>query len=143
MQLNQLLQGLQYLESEIVYTCTPLGFAFQNAGEKLNGSVGALFINTSNLLKHEPIHTPKEAWCMAYKDIKEKLHFNAKDVLILDAFLSGIGQSHREEQLKQLKLVHQLLRTELQQAHEESNKFVRVYGALGISLGLILAILLF
>lgn len=142
-QLRLLLQGLQYLETEIIFSCNSLPIAFSYVGEKLSGSVSKHFFAVAEILKENPFFTPKQAWDTAYKETKQGLYLRTQDESILNAFLTGLGQSHREEQLKQLQLVKELLRSELEKAQEESKKFVRMYNALGVSIGLTIVILLF
>ena len=142
-QLRSLLQGLQYLETEIVFACTPLPVAYGLVGEKLSDAIGELFLNAADILKTNPDFSPKKAWDIAYKQKSHKLYLRPQDEAIVNAFLTGLGQSHRDEQLKQLRLVQELLRGELEKSIDESKKFARMYNTLGISVGLVLVILLF
>lgn len=142
-QLKMLRQGLQYLETEIVFTCTPLPRAFTLAGKKLTGSIGDVFKQTGNILAENPLSSVREAWQNASQNNSASLFLRRQDIATLNAFLNGLGQSNREEQLKQLALVQELLNMEMERAQEESKKLVRVYGTLGVSIGLMLAIVLY
>lgn len=143
LQLKMLRQGLQYLETEIVFTCTPLPRAFTLAGQKLTGSIGIVFKEIGHLLTENPLLSAKDAWMKVAQSNSAGLFLKNQDKATLEAFLNGLGQTNREEQLKQLVLVRELLNMEMERAQEESKKLVKVYSALGISVGLMLVIVLY
>ena len=143
LQLKMLRQGLQYLETEIVFTCTPLPRAFTLAGQKLSGSIGNVFTQIGQLLLENPLLSAKDAWLKASQNNTTSLFLKTQDKSTLEAFLGGLGQSNREEQLKQLALVQELLNMEMERAQEESKRLVKVYNALGVSIGLMLVIVLY
>ena len=65
-----------------------------------------------------------------------------KDIEILKGLSVSLGQTDLENQIKNIRLVQQMLMTQLKDATEEKNRSYKMYRNMGVLTGLILIILL-
>jgi len=142
-QIRQLQFGLQALETEIIYSATPLPQALNKVGSQLTGPVGNLFTGSgSQLLKGEG-NTAGEIWTASLKDLKGYLMLDETDLLIMEQFGQGLGMSDRQDQLKRLKMARSHLEAREKEAEKERLNFQKVWQVLGWALGIVITLLFF
>jgi len=135
--------GLQLLATEIDYGATPLPLALEQVSRRLGGEVGQLFSKAAENLINEKGLTATEAWEGALADSLNYLAMNGGDTDVLRRFGQGLGLSHREDQLRRLRLVSEQLEERQKEAARASQTQGRVWRGLGVSTGLVLFLMWF
>ena len=141
-QIRKLRSALQSLETEIAWTVTPLPEALQKVGSIAGTPVGLLFTTASELIRENAFVSVGEAWESALQKTKHYLAIGKEEVEILKSFGYGLGNSHREEQIKNLILVREHLKSMETSAESERVKYGKMYGTLGFLMGMALALML-
>jgi len=133
--LRCLQNGLSFLEAEISYGSTPLPLALRRVGEKLDKDSGALFTRAAQILCLNKGATASEAWEEGIKLLNGNIPLTAEELSILTMFGHGLGNSAREEQLKNIALVRQQLGMAEKKAAEARVKSEKMWQYLGFCLG--------
>jgi stage III sporulation protein AB len=141
-QIRQLQFGLQALETEIMYSATPLPQAMEKVAKQVHdGPISQLFLQTGRELLKGEGQTATEAWSEAVKNMKDYLLFTEIDLTILEQFGQGLGTSDRQDQLKRLTVVRAHLEGREKEAEKEKFQFQKVWQVLGWALGLVITLL--
>lgn len=135
-------QALQMLESEILYTSTPLPRALNRTAHSMEAPVGRIFIAAAQILEDRAGYTAGEAWCMALDRTRHLLSLRVEDLDIIRSFGKNLGSTDKENQAKSFSLAKYQLRAQQVKADEERSKNERLYKNLGFLLGAALVILL-
>ena len=133
---------MQMLETEISYALTPLPEALLGISEKIEGAVGQFFLITSQLLGQEQGMTAGEAWKEALKSLKGSTALTEGDIDVLSSLGANLGSSHREEQLKHLRLTQEHLKHQELCAEKDREKGERIWRTAGFFGGLVIVIIL-
>ncbi|KJS22445.1 MAG: hypothetical protein VR72_05165 [Clostridiaceae bacterium BRH_c20a] len=141
-QLRYLLNGLQMLETEMLYCLTPLPLALKRVGMKLPYPISQFFLNTSTSLTNGEGITAGEAWEMALGELAEESALLMEELDILLYFSQSLGVADREEQGKSLRLVKEQLMNMEKKAEELKEKNQKLWQYLGFSLGAVIALVL-
>ncbi len=138
----RLLQGaLQMLESEIVFAVNTLPEAFEKISHNLPEGLGKLFGHCSNLLKQRTGITASQAWRMSLDKYFNDLHLEKEDKQILITFGNSLGNSDRENQIKNIHLACSKLMMEEKKAEVLKQKNEKMYKNLGVLAGILLVLL--
>jgi stage III sporulation protein AB len=135
-------QALQMLESEILYTSTPLPQAVDRTARSLAAPVNRIFAVVGKVLDSRTGCTAGEAWCMGVDQTKDLLSLDSEDIEIIRSFGKNLGSVDKENQEKSFTLAKYQLRAQQAKAEEERSKNERLYKNLGFLLGAALVILL-
>lgn len=141
-ELKLLKVALQMLETEIVYSNTPLPQAFESIQWRTSKPVNELFKMMSSNLNKKIYGTVGEAFSSAIDGVKEKMALEKDDIEILKSFGYSIGNSDVEGQVKSFKMILKQLDSQEIKAEESRNKSERMYKNLGLLTGIAIAILL-
>ncbi|WP_418792350.1 stage III sporulation protein SpoIIIAB [Phosphitispora sp. TUW77] len=142
-QLIYLGQGLQLLETEILYGATPLVEAMEQVAVNCSPEVAGLFRCTAGeLCKMEGL-TAGEAWERAITKISVKTALSQKDLQILKRFGVSLGASDREDQAKHLKVALSQIKLAVAEAEAAAKKNAIIYKYLGFLGGLLLVLILY
>lgn len=141
-EIKLLKMSLQLLETEIVYSNTPLPDAFEIISKKSSIPIKYIFKNMSVKLKNKLYSTVSEAFESSLNETNEKLSLSKEDMEILKVFGCSIGNSDIEGQVKSFKMIIKQLEGQEAKAEESRNKNEKMYKNLGFLTGLALAILL-
>lgn len=140
--IRQLINALQILEAEIVYSQLPLQKAFSVMGKQLPQPASDLFKQLTAQLEQKGNNLPDvwrttvEAWTL-----KANLAKNEKDILL--QFGATLGQHDFTQQKKHIQLALHHLEREMQEARDQHLKYAKLAKSLGVLAGLFLIILLF
>ncbi|SJZ85852.1 stage III sporulation protein SpoIIIAB [Selenihalanaerobacter shriftii] len=140
-QLQELQTAFRLLETEIMYTATPLPKALLKIGEKVNSPIADLFLKCEVILKNELGITADQAWNRAVEKIIPKTALTYDDKKILTSFGKNLGNSSREYQEKNLKFIQEQLKLAEKNSvtiKEDRVKIWRYFGVLGGGLIVIL-----
>lgn len=135
-------EGLNMLESEILFTSTPLPEALHRTAERLEKPVNRIFSTAAQILDSRMGYTAGEAWSMAFERNRDSLYFNGEDLDIIKNFGKSLGSTDKENQEKNFRLVRLQLNSQQIKAEEERSKNERMYRNLGFLFGATIIILL-
>ncbi len=130
-ELKSLLAALQMLETEIIYTATPLGEALNRAAAAGSKEVRSLFSGAAAELNSMTGCTAAEAWQNALSRCYPASALRESDLNILRNLGSALGISDRRDQSKHLSLASEQLKLEALKAEEEAAKNVKMWNYMG------------
>lgn len=140
------IRGIQYalniLESEIVYTTTPLAEAFYNVAERSNEPFKKLFSILSKDLKEKKTNSVAIAFKEASELLKGEIYFEREEVEVLDSFMQSLGNTDVEGQKKNFNITIKKLEAFEVNADENRKKNEKLFKYLGVSCGMLIVIIL-
>lgn len=142
-QIRHLQNGLQLLETEIVYGSTPLAVALHKAGQSVPDPVGAVFrIAARNLTGRDgrPTH---ECWDDAVNTAWPFTALRPVEQEIFRQLGHALGRSDRQDQQKHIQLALLHLGREEQEARDEQGRYEKLSKSLGLLGGLLIALLIY
>lgn len=134
--------GLNLLETEISYSSTPLPLALYRTGEKLSHGSAALFLHAARLLLSKEVVNAGKAWEEGIKALQQHIPVLKEEVNILTVFGQSLGNSAKQEQLKNIEITREQLRIIEKQALEDKLKYERMWQYLGFCLGAVIVLIL-
>lgn len=141
-ELKLLKTAMQMLETEIIYSHTPLPDAFASAGKKSLSPIKEIFnLMAENLMKRE-FSSVGDALDDALKKNTIRLSLSKEDIEIIKTFGYSIGDSDTDGQAKSFKLILKQLDIQEMNAQELKNKNEKMFKNLGFLAGLAITILL-
>lgn len=138
--LRGLLAGLECIQRELSWKLAPLPDALTLAAGQTQGGVGEFFTLCAQGARHLRGRTFAQVWQQAGE--ASQLRLEGVDVELLDTLGSVLGQYDGESQRQALEHTRGQLEEQLAQAVEQRRRLGRVYGALGVTAGAVLMILL-
>jgi len=134
--------ALTLLETEISYTATPLAQALERVAGKLNGDCRLLFLKAAELIGAGDGRPASEAWEAGLETLNKLVPFSAEEKSILLLFGRGLGNSLKEEQLKNIALAKVQLRGVERSAVEAREKNKKMWQYMGFCMGMVVVLLL-
>lgn len=141
-QLRELQYALNILETEIVYTSTPLIEALRNVSERCDSGIKKIFLLTSEKLKEKYSLGVLYAFKEAEKSLKGEIFFDKEEFEVLYSFMSTLGGSDVEGQKKIFNITVKKLEAFEKKAEDRRTKNEKLYRYLGVSAGMVIVILL-
>ncbi len=141
-QIRKIRSALQNLETEITWAATPLPEALNRVGKIIGNPINSLFIRASVLIEKNKNKTVGELWEKALKEIKNTLSIGDEELEVLKNFGYSLGNTHKEEQVKNINLTKEHLKSLEIKAETEKTKYAKMYRTLGFLLGMALALIL-
>lgn len=142
-ELRSLLSSIQMLETEIIYTATPMAEALERVSIGADKNVAGFFKKAAKELRAMTGCTACEAWEKAMEWFYKVNSLSAKDVSILRNLGRALGISNREDQAKHLKLACEQLKREISLSEDEASKNTKMWNYLGFCGALAAAIILY
>lgn len=140
--LAALQNGLQVLETQIVFGAVPLADAFLHCGAVNQGAVGELFLLAAAKMQGNKGKTGGEVWQEAVEDWWRNQPLTPVDREVLASLGGSLGNSDRLDQAKHLALIRQQLAQQEEVARAAARRYCRPVSYLGLLGGLALTILL-
>lgn len=141
-QLRVIQYAFNILESEIVYTSTPLVEAFQNVGDKSSDTIKKLFLSMSQNLSLKNTQNVLCAFKEAEKSLKGEIYFEKEELEIIYSFMNSLGNSDIEGQKKNFNITIKKLEAFEIRAEESRRKNEKLFRYLGVSAGMLIVIIL-
>lgn len=141
-ELTNLTTNLKYLESEMGYRMEPIPAILSRIGESRGGKAGTFFTETVRLLKDQEAETLWEAWILSLNHVYGKDALSAEDKKIIEELGYELGRTDMETQRGLFAHCYTGLSRQAASAAEESRTRGRMYKGLGVSVGILTAILL-
>lgn len=142
-ELKLFLMSLQMLETEIIYTATPLAEAFLKISQMGEKEVKSFFAKVAYNLEKSNGQTAFEAWQKSLKEYYVFSFLKKGDIFILKNLGKALGMSDRQDQTKHLGLAREQLKMEVQKAEEEACKNVKICNYMGFLGGIALVLLIY
>jgi len=142
-ELKSLLSSLQMLETEIIYSATPLAEALERVAAGSDKGVAGFFRRAARELGAGAGCTAGEAWEKALAWYYTVNSLSGREMSILSSLGRALGISDREDQRKHLKLACEQLKREIARAEEEAAKNGRMWNYLGFCGAMAAAIILY
>lgn len=143
LELRNLRSMLNLLETEIVYGSTPLPLALERIAKHANNNIAPLFEKTRDYLLTENGITADEAWQRALDDAMPNSYLIEEDLGILRNFGIGLGCSDKNEQLKNIQLVQELLKQQELKAENSRYQNERLWKTMGFLTGIAIVLLIY
>lgn len=141
-QLNQFLKAILILNNEVIYAQSPIPQALSSISSKFNDAIGKLLEGISNRLIDEKNDSVYEAYLDEYNALKDKFFLKEDDERVIEDFFKSLGETAMYGQDKIFKLTIDNLKRNCEVAKEMEVKNVKMYRALGVSIGIMIVIVL-
>jgi stage III sporulation protein AB len=140
-QIRQLINALQVLEAEILYSQMPLHDAFNSIARQIPEPCASFFQTVADRMIGTKIYFDV-IWeeCVGEYIEKSSLGVNEKEILL--QFGRTLGQHDFDQQQKHIQLTIKHLERELQDARDEQDKYGKMARNLGFLTGLFIVLLL-
>ncbi len=139
--LQTFITSLILLRAKIGFGQEILELAFSEIGVTTQGPVGKMFLEISNeIAKNE--RTVCEIWSEKTEEYFKYFDFTFEDERILLDFGNSIGKGDIDEEVRNINLTIERLKTVLVSANDEKIKYAKLYRTLGGIGGTALAIIL-
>lgn len=142
-QIRQSQQGLQRLETEILYGFTPLSDALLTVSQSLTGPVSALFARASEGLASGEAGTVADSWGQAVDECWPRTAMKRAERDALLQLGTVLGKSDRTDQAKHLRLAVSVLAAEETEAAEDYRRYGKMWRSLGLLSGALIVILMY
>ncbi|HPU35897.1 MAG TPA: stage III sporulation protein SpoIIIAB [Bacillota bacterium] len=142
-ELKALRSALQMLETEVVYSATPLPEALARVAGKCDRLVEPLFSRAAAEFAASTGITAADAWEKALVHYYPGTALKPQDLSILRSLGSSLGRSDREDQVKHLHLAMEQLKTATAGAEEEAARNIKLWSYLGFLGGLITVLVIY
>ena len=141
-ELEDIISALEIFETKISYTYDSLIDTFMYISENLKTKIYRIFFISAEHLRENKNVSAGHVFRNVVDEEKIFLELKDKDIEILKGLSVSLGQTDLENQIKNIRLVQQMLMTQLKDATEEKNRSYKMYRNMGVLTGLILIILL-
>jgi stage III sporulation protein AB len=141
-ELQALKKALLILSSEIEYMRAPLHIACANIAKRTEGTVGALFLQFSQLLAAGEGETAYQHWTAAMESAKDKTFMAAEDLAVADGFGKTLGYLDKHMQQNAIDFTVGYIDEKVVALQMQAHKSKRMYRSLGIIGGLLIAVTL-
>lgn len=135
-----LLQSLQILEAEMVYSQVPLQEAFQLISKKLQGPTALFYRELAEELENKEKDFD-EIWEECAQRLIGQSALQKSELEILLQFGRTLGQHDIEQQKKHIKLTNLYLEEQWKNATERFQTYGKLSNVLGLLCGIFLALL--
>ena len=138
-QLNELLHALELLKCEMNYTLLPIAELCKITSERVGGTAGELLLSYANALADDLTRTK------AIQTAMEQTHglcLSSDAQMALLELFGNLGRYDLEGENRLLTMTQNRLKNTLEECESEKKPLAKGYAALGICMGIALAILL-
>ncbi|GGF76953.1 stage III sporulation protein AB [Paenibacillus albidus] len=138
-----LIAALQRLETEIMYSYTPLPEALRRIGQQSREPLKGFFVTVAEEMSTPHDRSAEEAFRLAMDAHWRVTAMKAAEKEILRQLSCTLGTSDRSNQSNHIALALQQLKQEETVAREDQGKYEKMSKSLGLLLGALIVILIF
>ena len=139
--LQAFITSLTILRTKIGFGQEVLEVAFNDIGLACDGKIGKMFLSISEEMSRSNLPISK-IWSEKVEEYFKYLDFNIEDERILIDFGNSLGKGDIDEEIRNINLAIERLKTQLVNANEDKLKYSKLYKTLGGVGGTALAIIL-
>ena len=136
-ELEEMKNALNMFKTKIKFTYEPIPEIFNEIAENSSQNVGQVFKIAKEKMENE---TANIAWNQAVEESENYL--NKDDKYVLKLLSKLLGQTDVEGQISQIEITEKFLENQIIEAREQKQKNEKLYGKLGITIGLAIVIIL-
>jgi stage III sporulation protein AB len=140
--LEELLMSLEIFKAEINYGLSLLPEVFCSIAGKVRGPIGRLFTQTEKYMKLQEGYSARDCWQRSLQDTIGELELDQDQLVLLKKMGPIWGKGDKNDQLRQVALIQELIRQALQEAREAREKNEKMWRYLGLLGGCTIVILL-
>ncbi|AKL95291.1 stage III sporulation protein AB [Clostridium aceticum] len=141
--LASVLSTLQMLETEIVFSATPLPELLSKVARKSRTEMGRILENTAEILRRNEGYLFPEAWKKAIEGVGDETVFAKEDLDLLLNLGNTLGISDTSDQVKHIRLTMEEIKRNYELSIIVQSKSVRLYRNLGFLVGITIVIVFF
>lgn len=141
-QIRDMQYSLNILETEIIYSSSPLSEAMEFTADKSSNGIKNVFKKMSSMLNQKTKHSVYEAFKDACASSKDEIYLGKEEMDVLESFMKSLGGSDMEGQKKNFNITIKKLEEIEKKAEVIRTKNERLYRYLGICIGVLLVIIL-
>ena len=141
-ELLELKKALLILSSEIEYMRAPLHIACANIAKRTESTIGALFLQFSELLSAGEGETAYQLWATAMEGIKGKTFMADEDLSVVDGFGKTLGYLDKHMQQNAINYAVTYIEEKAAALQTQGDKNKRMYRSLGVIGGLLITVVL-
>lgn len=141
-QLRDMQFALNMLETEIIYTATPLIEALFSVGEKTSSSIKGIFFGMAEALRDKRKSGVFDAFIYTYSQLKCDIYLDKEEIDVISSFMQSLGSSDAEGQKKIFNITIKKLESFEKRAEEIRTKNEKLYRYLGLCFGVLIVIIL-
>lgn len=142
-QLKSILKSVMFLNNEVMYSNSPLPEALNYISIKVDSPISNILSSVAISLEDGKSTSVYEAFKEEYYKNKSSLNLNEEDKGIIRDFLKGLGESGVYGQDKLFNLTIENMKINCNAADELAKKNLKMYSAIGVCIGAMIAIFLF
>jgi len=139
--LQEFITAMSLLRSKIAFGQEVLEISFLDIATSCNNKVGKIFYDVALELNSSNIPV-SEIWGNKIDEYFKSLDFNFEDEKILIDFGNMLGRGSIDEEVRNINLAVERLKTQLEYATIEKNKYAKLYRTIGGVGGTALAVIL-
>jgi len=139
--LQEFITALSLLRSKIAFGQEVLEISFIDIGIACKDKVGKIFTDIAEELKSTNIPV-SEIWANKIDEYFTSLDFNFEDEKVLIDFGNMLGRGSIDEEVRNINLAVERLKTQLESATIEKDKYAKLYRTIGGLGGSALAVIL-
>lgn len=139
--LQEFITALSLLRSKIAFGQEVLEVSFLDIGLSCDNKVGKIFNEVALELKSTNIPV-SEIWTNKIEECFRNLDFSFEDEKVLIDFGNMLGRGSIDDEVRNINLAVERLKTQLENATENRNKYAKLYRTIGGIGGTALAIIL-
>ncbi len=140
--LISMLSSMKMLETEIIYSATPLPEILAKVAKKSKKEVGEIFLYTYEILDKKDGHLFSEAWEKAVMIKTRHLSLKQDDIDILISIGNNLGISDTNDQIKHISLAMEAIKRSYESSLIGQENNVKLFRNLGILIGITIVIIL-
>ncbi|GJM77995.1 hypothetical protein HMSSN139_04910 [Paenibacillus sp. HMSSN-139] len=142
-QIRRLILALKRLETEIMYSFTPLPDALRRIGEQSGEPIRAIFVSAADNMSSAHPWTAQESLEQAVTKLWKYTAMKAPEQEVIRQLSLTLGTSDRKDQLGHLATAVRQLESEESAAREEQARYEKMYRSLGLLCGAFIVILFY
>lgn len=141
-QLRELQYALNILESEIIYSTTPIVDALKAAADNSKTAIGVMLVKISELLSQRSVSSIYDAYVKASKELKNQLYLEKEEKETIGSFVHSLGSADIEGQKKNFNITVKKLEGFEKKAEVSRDKNAKLYRYIGLFGGVLIVLLL-
>ncbi len=141
-ELEDIISALELLETRVKYTYDTISDSFEFISMNMKSRASRIFMITAGNLKDSRNMSAGDIFRNVVDEEASFLDINLEDIDILKGLGTSLGQTDLEGQLKNIILIKDLLRKQLNDAIESKNKNYKLSRNMGVFIGLVILIIL-
>ncbi len=138
--LRELLRGLECVERELAFALPPVEALLERLAQETRGECRAVYLSCRERFIFRGEERLEEIWTACFE--AAELPLEEEDLNLIREVGGILGRYDGESQRLALRSIQSRLGGQITAAREEAGRMGKVYGTLGVSLGLLTVILL-